>query len=135
MEHNTKGTYTISGSLTNTFCNPDSPYRTVEIGANGTYYHDSAPFSIAGENIIANLSGGEAIVNFDASGSWDDGNIASYEWDFGDETPFESTSQPTVQHTYTVANVYYVTVTVSDDSDKISQNGKASTMTVTVTES
>jgi hypothetical protein len=135
LEHNTKGTYTLSGTVTNTFCKSGSPYREVSVVSNKTYEHDAAPFSIAGDDVSIALSEGNAVVNFDGSGSWDDGTIANYEWDFGEEASSQTTIQPTIQHTYTSAGQYYVTLKVLDDSDQESLNGLASTMVVTVTDS
>ena len=56
---------------------------------------------------------GEAplVVNFDASGSPDDGSIVSYEWDYGDGTG----SGLTTSHTYDAPGIYTVILTVTDD--------------------
>ena len=45
-------------------------------------------------------------------------SIVSYRWDFGDGTPLVSTGGPTVGHTFTLAQSYTVTLTVTDDSGK-----------------
>jgi PKD repeat protein len=61
-------------------------------------------------------AGGIAPVtaNFDAGGSSDaDGVIVSYSWDFGDGT---GTAGVSASHTYSVAGVYLVTLTVTDNS-------------------
>jgi PKD repeat protein len=53
-------------------------------------------------------------ASFDASGSSDlDGTIASYSWDFGDNTPAGTGAQP--QHPYATAGIYQVTLTVRDN--------------------
>ena len=53
---------------------------------------------------------------FDAGGTYDiDGDIVQYEWDLGDRTT-ETTSTPTVEHTYTVGSTYVITLIVTDDS-------------------
>jgi PKD repeat protein len=55
-------------------------------------------------------------VTFDASGSDDDGPIASYEWDFdGDGTVDQTTTGPTTTHAYGTAGDYDATVTVADE--------------------
>ncbi|TNM61051.1 PKD domain-containing protein [Streptomyces sp. NP160] len=52
-------------------------------------------------------------ASLDASGSRDsDGTVASYAWDFGDQT---SGTGVTTQHTYAAAGTYQVTLTVTDD--------------------
>ena len=67
-------------------------------------------------------------VTFDASGSYDpDGEIVSWEWDFGDGGMAEG---ETVDHTFTAPGDYTVILTVTDDS-----GGQAVTSrTVTVEE-
>jgi len=53
-------------------------------------------------------------VTFNASASYDpDGNITSYEWDFGDETPSGAGNITT--HTYGEAGMYTVTLNVTDN--------------------
>jgi hypothetical protein len=64
-------------------------------------------------------------VAFDASGSQDNIGIASYEWDFGDDS---TGSGMTTAHTYTQAGTYTVTLTVKDFAD----NTSTDTLTVTV---
>jgi hypothetical protein len=57
-------------------------------------------------------------VNFDASGSYDpDGSIASYEWDFGDGTPWVTTTSPWINHYYSYGyGPYDVTLWVTDNN-------------------
>jgi PKD repeat protein len=55
-------------------------------------------------------------VTFNASASYDpDGNITVYYWDFGDDTNETGLS---LDHTYTNAGTFYVTLTVTDDDDE-----------------
>ena len=54
-------------------------------------------------------------VNFDASAASDlDGNIVSYDWDFGDGNS-DTTTTATTSHSYASAGVYSASLTVTDD--------------------
>ncbi len=66
----------------------------------------------------------DVAVSFDASASAGEAEIVSYEWDFGDGAEAEGVS---VEHTYTAAGSYFVTLTVKD------ANGLSGTVTVTIT--
>jgi len=68
---------------------------------------------------------GEAII-FNASDSYDlDGTIASYFWDFGDET---NTTGVIVNHAYDINGTFTVTLTVTDDDG--TSNSSSSTKTI-----
>jgi uncharacterized protein YjdB len=61
-------------------------------------------------------------VTFDASGSSDpDGKIISYQWDFGDGT---TGAGKIVQHTFTLAGSYTVTLTVADNHGVVNSSSK-----------
>ena len=67
------------------------------------------PFAIVGDEVA-----------FSAEGSRDpDGEIASYNWNLGDE---ETTEGETVTHSYELPGDYIVTVTVVDDDGEGSSN-------------
>jgi PKD repeat protein len=54
-------------------------------------------------------------VSFDSAGSNDpDGSIVSYDWDFGDGSPHGTGATPS--HTYAAANLYNVSLTVTDNN-------------------
>ena len=53
-------------------------------------------------------------VAFDASESDDDGEIVSYEWNWGDGD-FETTTSPTIQKDYETSGTFTVRLTVVDD--------------------
>jgi len=55
-------------------------------------------------------------ITFNATASEDpDGEIASYQWDFGDGTPIVTETDPIATHEYTSAGTYPVTLTVTDN--------------------
>jgi len=62
-------------------------------------------------------------ATFSGEGSSDpDGTlIISYRWDFGDETPPVSTTDPIVLHTYTTAGIYTVSLRVTDQQNQVSE--------------
>jgi len=67
-----------------------------------------ALFTESAETVLVNQS-----IYFNASDSYDpDGTVVSYFWDFGDET---NATGVTVEHAYTTAGNYTVTLTVTDD--------------------
>lgn len=57
------------------------------------------------------------VVRFDASTSTDDGVIVKYAWEFGDGSPL--IEGKTVDHTFTAAGTYTVTLWVTDDTDQV----------------
>ncbi|MFW3146636.1 MAG: PKD domain-containing protein [Thermoplasmatota archaeon] len=138
--HTKAGEYSITGTLTNDFCHPDSPYRTLTVTGstyNSTYYFDAAPFAVAGEDKNVQLTGGEAVVTFDGSDSWDDGTIVEYKWSIFLETGEEyvRTSQsPQTTYAFAAAGSHFVTLLVTDNTGKesIMQTGTWDSFQVTV---
>jgi len=73
-------------------------------------------------NPVSPVTAGETPVSFNASGSRDsDGTIASYNWTWGDGTPDQTTTSPTIGHVFPdtpsrcLEAVYAVLLTVVDD--------------------
>jgi len=67
-------------------------------------------------------------VTFDASSSYDpDGNITNYEWDFGDGN-VTNTTEETINHSYSEAGNYEVTLTVTDDDGATNSTTKEITV-------
>jgi len=71
---------------------------------------------------VSPINAGQTVVTFIASGSTDaDGQIVSYTWNFGDGSPEETRTTPTITHLFpdTPATcleiVYTVLLTVTDD--------------------
>jgi len=58
-------------------------------------------------------------VNFNGSGSTDDGSIVLWEWDFDGDGTVDDISGPTPSHTYTAAGLYRVNLRVRDNLDVI----------------
>ncbi len=77
------------------------------------------------DSYLEDVAASNPTYRFDASDSYDiDGEIVSYEWDFGDGTVAQGIA---AEHTYTAPGTYEVTLTVTDD------DGLASTVSMMVT--
>jgi subtilisin family serine protease len=76
---------------------------------------------------VANFTFSTSLLTatFDASSSTDDGIIEKYEWNFGDGT---TGTGVTITHTYSTANTYNVTLTVTDNGGLT--NSKSQNVTV-----
>ena len=132
IDHTEKGTYALSGSVTNNYCHPNSPFREVTVSEGIFFSFDAPPMASAGDDITKNLTEGEAVVEFDASDSWDDSGIVEYIWYVGDLS-IETTSSPTLTYTFTDIGIYYVSLEVVDDGGNSSQeNAELSTVIVEI---
>jgi PKD repeat protein len=70
-------------------------------------------------------------VTFDGTASFDPGGmITTYDWDFGDGTTATDVG-PTVNHTYSEAGRYNVTLTVTDDEVAVDSDGAVVTVEAT----
>jgi len=70
-------------------------------------------------------------VNFDASSSTPEGfndTITSYQWDFGDKTPKQTRSNPTITHNYQQNGPFIVTLNVTDSEGLWSTTSKPITI-------
>ncbi len=65
-------------------------------------------------------------IQFDGTGSTDDGTIVSYAWDFGDGS---SDTGPNPTHTYTQEGKFPVSLTVTDDTNLSSTCNATATIT------
>jgi len=82
-----------------------------------------ANFTYSPENPVV----GQAVA-FNASESYDpDGYIVSYEWDFGDGN-VTNTTEETINHSYSEAGSYEVTLTVKDDKGATNSTTKMITI-------
>jgi PKD repeat protein len=109
------GTYTVTLDATDDEGNTGSDTVTI------TVTDATDPTADAGSNRSVPF---DAAAGFNASSSTDNGQIASYSWDFGDGN---TSTGSTVSHTYGTAGTFTVTLTVTD------ANGNTDTDTVTVT--
>jgi len=130
-EHIMKGTYTLDLEWTNLMCVSTSPYYKVGLTENDELDVDSPPYASAGDDQTVGLSGGSAEVSLDGSGSFDDGDITEYQWDFGDNTTAVTTT-PHTMHVYHAAGEYYVSLIVKDDSGQDSKGRWSDSTVVTV---
>ncbi len=114
---NDAGDYDISVVADPSNALNESDETNNQMGVIVTVAPNQPPIAEAGPDV--NTFVGELVV-FNASQSYDpDGTITSYAWDFGDGTT--GTGQA-VNHTYTNAGVYTVTLTVTDDKGAIGQD-------------
>ena len=83
----------------------------------------TASFTYTPENPLVNQP-----ITFNASASYDpDGNIAAYEWDFGDGN-ITNTTHEIINHSYSETGNYEVTLTVTDDDGATNSTTKIITV-------
>jgi PKD repeat protein len=77
-------------------------------------------------SVSTDVTAGTMTVHFDGSGSRDsDGTIELFTWNFGDGT---SDTGSTVDHTYTQAGTYTVTLTLTDNRGGVGTASRAITV-------
>jgi PKD repeat protein len=115
------GTFAVRLTIGDAFGRETTAVKSVIVGAGSD---PTASFVVSPTAPRVNTQ-----VNFNASGSRPatGRRIVSYQWDFGDGTPIVTTGSPNVSHTFTLAQGYTVTLTVTDDS------GKTGSISTTVT--
>ncbi|HWR98272.1 MAG TPA: PKD domain-containing protein, partial [Candidatus Methanoperedens sp.] len=75
-------------------------------------------------------------VTFSGAGSDDDqdldglGGVASYRWDFGDQTAPVTTATPVIEHTYAAPGDYQASLTVEDNNGEWSESAASASATV-----
>jgi len=106
---------TIEGiTVATTFYNDTEYYAVFNIpgtgGGEALSQHPFASFTYTPENATV-----DETITFNASSSYDpDGTIVSYEWDFGDGN-ITNTTHEILNHSYSEAGSYEVTLTVTDN--------------------
>ena len=116
--YDSTGEYDATVTVVDAGGNEDSATATVTVA------DETAPTASA--NVPDRVTVGQTFTA-DGSESTDDGEIASYEWDFGDGA---TASGESVTHAYDENGTYEVTLTVTDSAD----NEDTDTATVTVVE-
>lgn len=87
------------------------------VGTAGGGSSNQNPVAVA--NVNPKQANVNDMINFDGSTSYDnDGNIVQFQWNFGDGV---TSSQATVQHSYSQANTYTYTLVVTDDKGATNQ--------------
>ncbi|UWX56073.1 PKD domain-containing protein [Maribacter litopenaei] len=112
------GTYTVSLTVTDDGGLQDTTTLEIVVNENG------APVAVASSDIFEGNA--PLDVTFTGDQSTDDIGIATYSWDFGDGT---TSNLPNPTHTFATADVYTVTLTVTDDG------GLEDSDTITITAS
>ncbi|MEF8786458.1 MAG: PKD domain-containing protein [Haloarculaceae archaeon] len=112
-----EGTYDVTLTVTDDKGTTNSTTRTVTV-------NNAEPTASLSTNPADPTT--RTAVQFNASGSTDDGSISTYQFDFGDGRTV-TTASPTVEYGYDCADTYTVTLTVTDD------DGATNTTTQTVT--
>ena len=99
--------YTKTGTYPVTFTVTDDHGKTASTSKDITVTVNAAPTAVQTSSCTA------LACSFDGSGSTDaDGTVASYAWNFGDNTTGTGAS---TSHTYAAAGTYSVVLTVTDD--------------------
>lgn len=106
FQYTKRANYTIEASLTN-----GKVKTNLTSSSTLTAPINTLPIADAGEDQTIQAPHGQYTVTFNASNSDDDSEIALYIWDFGDNVT-ANTTDPFVQHTYTVRYVMPYTVTL-----------------------
>jgi len=118
--YNETGTYTVVLVVTDDSGNSDSVSKTITVVDNST---PTASFTYSPGSPTTSDN-----ITFNGSASSDpDGNIISYEWDFGDTDTIDG-EDAIVTHQYSSAGIYTVWLTVTDNN----QNSASTSRTVTV---
>ncbi|RJS73842.1 PKD domain-containing protein, partial [Methanophagales archaeon] len=119
---------TIEGiTVATTLYNDTEYYAVFNItgtgGGEAPSQHPFASFTYTPENATVNET-----ITFNASSSYDpDGNITNYEWDFGDGN-VTNTTEETINHSYSEAGSYEVTLTVTDNDGATNSTTKIITV-------
>ncbi|WP_255196397.1 PKD domain-containing protein [Halorarius litoreus] len=117
-----RGTFTANLTVVDPSGNTDT--ATVQVTVEDT----TTPSVSVAPNTTEQTLG--APVEFDASGTTDNGAVASYAWDFDEDGQIEqNTIDPVVTHTFDTRGTYNVSVTATDEAGN-SGTGTAATVSI-----
>ena len=115
------GTYTVELRVTDEGTNTDTDTLSVTVADVTDPVADASNSETAGDTGTA--------ISFDGSESSDNGNIATYEWDWTDDGTYDDTGE-TASHTYAAPDTYTVRLRVTDGGG----NTDTDTLSVTVSD-
>jgi hypothetical protein len=115
FDYSKSGNYTFSASLINKRVKPDSDYYEITETRDKVYIN-LLPRASSTKNVNdPGVPFSPYSVDFDASASWNDGDISAYVWDFDDGSDPVSTDIPTISHTFTAGTNHDVVLNVQGD--------------------
>jgi hypothetical protein len=115
FQYSRSGNYTFSASVINTMVKSDSDYYEIS-EVREKVYLNHLPIASSTHNVNdPGIPLSPYSVDFDASGSWNDGDISVYIWDFDDGSDPVSTTDPTISRTFTAGTNHDVTLNVLGD--------------------
>jgi hypothetical protein len=115
FQYSKSGNYTFSASLINTRAKPDSDYYEITETRDDVYINLLPRASSTVDVNDPGVPFQPYTADFDASGSWNDGDISAYIWDFDDGSDPVTTTIPTISHTFTAGTNHDVILNVQGD--------------------
>ncbi|MBO0593397.1 PKD domain-containing protein, partial [Cellulophaga sp. E16_2] len=121
----TAGTYTVTLTVTDDGTPAQNSTDTITIIVTDA---NQAPTAVATSDVTSGAPSLDVQFTGDTSSDLDDGDVLTYAWNFGDGT-IATTANPS--HTFTTADTYNVTLTVTDNGTPALSSSEVS-ITITV---